>query len=231
MPELESDATPSLTYRENYVRRVSEENHLVFDSPYFWDVEPEDLPLDPRRRLPGFERAFLEIGFGHGEVLEQLIQQYPRTAFIGIEKRPYRVRKALKRLKRIGSPNAALLRLNLDLIDGPLFFPGSFDHILINHPDPWPKPRQKHHRFFDVQRVEWLTALLTKGGTLKVASDHTEYFFHILGLLELNPDLESHLPAPFYTSWPEPDRPMSRYERNRRAAGEIVRMLRFTKVK
>jgi tRNA (guanine-N7-)-methyltransferase len=222
-------AESTIIYRQNYLIRLYEENQEILNSPILWLLHPDNLPISPRSDYPTYRRYFLEIGFGHGEVLEELLKKHPDVLFIGIERRPYRVRKALKRVHRIGAPNARLIRVNLDLVDDPIFVPETFDEILINHPDPWPKPRQDHHRFFTTARVSWLADLLSPGGTIEVASDHTEYFFHILHLFEGESRLESDLPPPFYTPWSEPDRPVSRYERNRRAEGATVRLLRYFK--
>jgi tRNA (guanine-N7-)-methyltransferase len=119
--------------------------------------------------------------------------------------------------------------VNLELLNEELFPPGCFDRILVNHPDPWPKKRHKHHRFFRPDTLNWLVTILASGGCIEVASDHAGYFFDILRLFEEHPRFESALPPPFYSREPEPDRPMSRFEKKKRSAGETVRFLRFTK--
>jgi len=181
---LYDSGTAGPAYLKDYLPHLCAQNRRLFESPHVWQFEPSDLPLEPRRRFPAAQCAFLEIGFGHGEVLEQLVQQHPETVFIGIERRPARVRKALKRLQRIAAENCWLIRVNLDLLEMPIFKPGAFDEILINHPDPWPKRRHEHHRFFRRESMTWLTNLLAAGGTIEVASDQREYFFHILRLFE-----------------------------------------------
>jgi len=217
-------------YLKNYLATLCSQNRRLFDSPYHWQFDPEELPLDPRRRFSQERRTFLEIGFGHGEVLEELVQRRPDTGFIGIERRPARVRKALKRLHRVGGTNAALIRANLDLLDRPLFINDAFDEILINHPDPWPKRRHEHHRFFRPATMDWLWQLLVPGGVIEVTSDQAEYFFCILRLFETDARFASLLPPPFYTSDSASGRPCSRFEKHTRAAGQIVRLMRFKKV-
>jgi tRNA (guanine-N7-)-methyltransferase len=221
--------SPPTGYREKYLERVCRQNLELFDSPYVWRFQPRDVPLDPRKLFPPPKHTFLEIGFGHGEVLETLIPERPDTLFVGIERRPVRVKKAIKRLTRIRAENARLIRINLELFHRGLFVPESFDEILVNHPDPWPKKRHAHHRFFNEKTLEWLSRICSRRGIIEVASDHTEYFFRILHLFEVHPDFESVLPAPFYTSEPIPERPMSRYERKKRRSGQTVRILRFQK--
>lgn len=217
-------------YRDHYLQRVSEQNRRLFTSPYVWQFQPGDLPLNPRKLSADGARTFLEIGFGHGEVLEALIPQRGDTVFIGIERRPARVRKTIKRLQRIHAGHARLIRINLELYRDGLFVPESFDEILINHPDPWPKKRHAHHRFFKRAALTWLKQLLVPGGTLEVASDHTAYFFQILRLFEEDDELVSLLPPPFYTAQPLEGRPMSRYELKKRRAGQTVRILRFRRL-
>lgn len=216
-------------YLQNYTNNLSAQNRRLFDSPLVWLFDPQDLPLDPRRRFNQTGRTWLEIGFGHGEVLEELVQQHPETGFVGIERRPARVRRALKRLHRLGTTNAALIRANLDLIDRPLFVASAFDEILVNHPDPWPKRRHEHHRFFRPDTMDWLAGILAPGGSIEVTSDQPAYFFAILHLFETDSRFESLLPPPFYTNDPVPGRPVSRFEKRKRASGETVRLLKFAK--
>ncbi len=217
------------TYYRNYLDSLSRQNRQLFDSPLVWQFDAADLPLDPSYVFPNARRILLEIGFGHGEVLEELVQKQPDTGFVGIERRPPRVNKALKRLHRTGCANVRLIRANLDLISAPLFAPESFDEILINHPDPWPKRRHEHHRFFRALRMEWLAFILKPGGSIDVASDQSAYFFEILRLFEEDGRFSSLLPPPFYTNDPLPDRPMSRFEKRCRSQGLTVRILRFRK--
>ncbi|RJP77739.1 MAG: hypothetical protein C4524_07565 [Candidatus Zixiibacteriota bacterium] len=217
-------------YHREYLRNLCRQNRTLFYSPLVWQFDPADTPLDPRALFAGRDRIFLEIGFGHGEVLEELVREHPRTGFVGLERRPARVRKALKRLHRLGGDNVRLIRVNLDLVEGPLFREGSFDEILINHPDPWPKRRHEHHRFFRRATVDWLARLLVPGGVVEVTSDQAEYFFHILHLFETDPRFASVLPPPLYTGQSVEGRPVSRFERKKRAAGIPVRLLRFVKM-
>jgi tRNA (guanine-N7-)-methyltransferase len=217
-------------YYRNYVESLSRQNRQLFASPLVWQFDARDLPLEPSRLFPNARSIFLEIGFGHGEVLEELVQKQPDTGFVGIERRPPRVNKALKRLHRTGCTNVRLIRANLDLISEPLFAPESFDEILINHPDPWPKRKHEHHRFFRPARMDWLASILKSGGAIEVASDQTAYFFEILRLFEEDRRFSSLLPPPFYTATPLPDRPMSRFEKRCRSQGLMVRILRFRKI-
>jgi tRNA (guanine-N7-)-methyltransferase len=217
-------------YQALYKRRVAQQNKELFDSPFVWTFDADELPLDVRASFPEYRRTLLEIGFGHGEVLELLVQQDVDTLFIGIERRPFRVRKALKRLHRLGATNARLLRVNLELLQDELFIDGAFDEILINHPDPWPKKRHEHHRFFCEDTLAWLNSILAPGGNIEVASDHTEYFFSILHLFEKDRIFESVLPPPFYTSEVIAGRPQSRFETRKRNAGKTVRIMVFQKI-
>lgn len=216
-------------YHLNYLRELCEQNRRLFDSPYLWQFGADEAPLNARQRLSQFRRTSLEIGFGHGEVLEALVQKYPDTGFVGIERRPARVKKALKRLHRIKANNALLIRINLELIEKPLFAEGSFDEVLINHPDPWPKRRHEQHRFFKPATMDWLASLLGPTGSVEVASDDAAYFFGILRMFEEDARLVSVLPAPFYTKEPIEERVMSRFERRVRGTGGPVWILRFLK--
>jgi tRNA (guanine-N7-)-methyltransferase len=216
-------------YHRKYLQNLCRQNRILFDSLYVWQFDPGEVPLNPRERFAGLRRTYLEIGFGHGEVLEELAARHPEVGFVGLERRPARVRKALKRLHRTGSNNVALIRVNLDLLEGPLFREGSFDEILVNHPDPWPKRRHEHHRFFRPATMDWLAHSLAPGGVIEVASDQADYFFHILHLFETDRRFASALPPPWYADQPLEDRPVSRFERKKRAAGIPVRRLRFTR--
>ncbi|MFH1862339.1 MAG: tRNA (guanosine(46)-N7)-methyltransferase TrmB [bacterium] len=217
-------------YQTDYWGIVGKQNQNLFDSPLLWQFDLSVLPLDIRSIFPTSRRTFLEIGFGHGEVLEELARRHPDTGFIGIERRPYRVKKAIKRLQRSGAQNVRLIRINLELFRERLLTPESFDEILVNHPDPWSKRRHEHHRLFQPKMLDWLAQLLKPGGKLDIASDHAEYFFHILHLFERDGRFESLFPPPFYTSHRLPGRPVSRFEQRKRAEGLKVWILQVRKI-
>jgi tRNA G46 methylase TrmB len=78
--------------------------------------------------------------------------------------------------------------------------------------------------------MDWLAYILAPGGAIEVTSDQPAYFFCILRLFETEARFESLLPPPFYSNEPVAGRPVSRFEKHKRAAGETVRMLRFRKL-
>ncbi len=53
----------------------------------------------------------------------------------------------------------------------------------VYHPDPWPKARHHKNRFFrSPDAKEWASAIV-KDGSLRIATDHREYFEEILDIV------------------------------------------------
>ena len=143
-------------------------------------LSPEFL-LD-RKKVFGREAPlFLEIGFGRGTFLLDKASLSPENDFIGIEIYRPGVAKLLKGLAGIDVSEELLinnLRVynhNAENVLMDCIPENSLAGMYILFPDPWAKPRHRKRRLINPEFCSLLLSRLRPGGTVVVATDHTEY--------------------------------------------------------
>ncbi|MEE9371241.1 MAG: hypothetical protein V3W45_07215, partial [Sedimentisphaerales bacterium] len=92
-------------------------------------------------------------------------------------------RYAVDRIGRWGLTNVRLIRTDAAGFLTVFVPDSSVECFHIYFPDPWPKKRHHKRRFFNFANLEQLLRCLTTGGSLRVATDHAEYFEQIQKLL------------------------------------------------
>jgi tRNA (guanine-N7-)-methyltransferase len=143
-------------------------------------LSPEFV-LDSEKVFGRKAPLFLEIGFGRGTFLVEQASLFPEKDFIGIEIFRPGIAKLLKGLERIDRPDGQLVgnvriyehtaqNVLLDCI-----FENSLDGIYMLFPDPWHKSRHRKRRLISPEFCRLLFSRLRPGGSVVVATDHTEY--------------------------------------------------------
>lgn len=131
----------------------------------------EDASIVPSTLFPkNYKELWLEIGFGNGEHLVELMRRHPEHAFLGAE--PY-INGMANFLKEIAAEPHEHVRVHMD---DALMLVNSLpdqclDGLYILNPDPWHKTR--HHKRRIVRR-ETLTAyqrVLKPGAQLICSTD------------------------------------------------------------
>lgn len=117
----------------------------------------------------------LELGPGWGEVALDLAETNPDTGFFLAEKKINRVQHILKEIEKRNIQNIRILTLNFNWFFKEIFQENSFEEILMNFPDPWPKSRHKKHRSFDKTFLEGILQILKSGGLFQFATDDGRY--------------------------------------------------------
>ena len=70
--------------------------------------------------------------------------------------------------------------VNVNWFFNGLFSPSTFDKIIINFPDPWPKKKHHKHRFVSNPLLESLSVVSKANTQLQITTDHYEYIQKIL---------------------------------------------------
>tara|TARA_R100000005_G_scaffold96636_1_gene85392 strand:- start:16492 stop:17193 length:702 start_codon:yes stop_codon:yes gene_type:complete len=125
-------------------------------------------------------RAYwLEIGFGGGEHLAWQANANPDIGIIGCEPFVNGVAMLLAKLEENGAQN---VRLHTDAAERLIErLPAeSIDRAFILFPDPWPKSSHHKRRFVSGENINALARIMTSGGELRIATDHTDYGAWIL---------------------------------------------------
>ena len=144
----------------------------------------DDLPQPPEARISDLNAWFnlprgpleLEIGSGKGTFLAQHAPLHPETAFLGIEWTREYFRLAADRARRLGLANARLLWHDAMVFLRQSVPEAAFQVIHLYFPDPWPKPRHHKRRTFGLPFLQQAHRVLVPGGTVRVVTDHAEYF-------------------------------------------------------
>jgi tRNA (guanine-N7-)-methyltransferase len=152
-----------------------------------------DGKLDFMRVFGRAAPVHIEIGCGKGTFLLNQATARPEADFVGIERANKYYRYAVDRIGRWGLKNVRIIRTDAVafLADG---VPGSsVDCFHIYFPDPWPKKRHHKRRFFNAGNLDLLLTALKPAGSIRVATDHAEYFQVISGLIEASSDRLKHI--------------------------------------
>ncbi|MCB1188866.1 MAG: methyltransferase [Leptospiraceae bacterium] len=134
-----------------------------------------------------YERYFLELGSGWGEVAIELGQKNEDAGFILMEKKISRVDFTIRKIQEFNLKNIKIIPLNFNWFLTELFISEQFDQILLNFPDPWPKNKHHKHRTFTVEFLDKLAYLLKTGGSFKFATDHSPYALSVVELFKHDP--------------------------------------------
>jgi tRNA (guanine-N7-)-methyltransferase len=117
---------------------------------------------------------WLEIGFGGGEHLAQLAEQYPQTGFIGCEVFENGIVKLLGQIERRRLDNIRIFADDARLIMAALS-PASVDRAFILFPDPWPKRRQHKRRIVSRATLDALAEIMSDNAELRLLDARTCY--------------------------------------------------------
>lgn len=128
-------------------------------------------------QLPPLPNKFvgLEIGFGMGDSLLDVIKKEPSQLWIGVEVYERGVSSVIKQALDQQLDNL-LLRIGdvHDIIDNELT-DNSLDHVRIFFPDPWPKKRHHKRRLVNTAFLNKLYSVLKADGIVHIATDNLSY--------------------------------------------------------
>src|SRR5690625_2856791 len=147
--------------------------------------QPRSLPLlrwrsrsrpgDGGAALPGCGPLHLEVGCGDGRCTARWALGLRGERFVGSERSGVSVLRALKRMRRDGIGNVALLKGDAQFLLQQLFSAGSLSTITVNFPDPWPKGRHEENRLLRRAFFELAASRLVPHGSILLATDHPGY--------------------------------------------------------
>lgn len=150
-------------------------SRLPFESPYLIELKKEN-PIDPKKIFQEPINQFvLELGSGWGEVAIELARKNPNTGYILMEKNRDRLQVTIREIKKYELPNIKLICCNFNWFLKELFLKESFDKIILNFPDPWPKKKHWHNRTINAEFLETIHSLLKSKGIFLFATDHGGY--------------------------------------------------------
>lgn len=140
-------------------------------------------PLDFKEIFGRRAPVELDLGCGDGSYLAAIGAANPDNDFVGVERLLGRVRTACRRIERHGLMNVRVLRLEIFYVVERLLPQASISGFHLMFPDPWPKRRHALRRLVNDKILAALHRALIPGGTVRIATDDTEYFRQITRLV------------------------------------------------
>jgi tRNA (guanine-N7-)-methyltransferase len=125
----------------------------------------------------------IEVGSGKGTFLVNQARAHADIDFVGIEWARKYYRYAVDRMGRWGLKNVRLIRTDAAAFVAENIGDESVECFHIYFPDPWPKKRHHKRRFISDTNLGQMLRCLKRGGTIRMATDHADYFEHIKGVL------------------------------------------------
>lgn len=155
----------------------------------------------------------LELGCGWGEFALDWLKQYPEHEYIAFEIKSDRIKKILKKIDKNNIKNLKIIPVNFQWFFLEILPENSFDLIIINFPDPWPKRRHWKHRLIQKSFLESAFLLLRHHGHIYIATDYGPYARKIISLFRKSKLFLPSIPWPNYLRKRLPIFPESKFER------------------
>jgi tRNA (guanine-N7-)-methyltransferase len=188
-------------------------------------VEFKGEVLDPAVLFEKPQKLTVEIGFGMGDSLLEMAKNSPEQNFLGIEVHQPGVGKLLNGIAENELTNIKLICHDAREILETGLPENCIDRLLLFFPDPWHKKRHNKRRLVQPEFIELLLKKLSPDALLHFATDWQAYAEHMMEILEANSSLENVMGAQNY--WPDPDRPVTKFEKRGQRLGHGVWDLKF----
>jgi tRNA (guanine-N7-)-methyltransferase len=138
------------------------------------------------------DKTILEIGFGNGEHLAEMMRRTPDCNFIGAEPFINGMTAFLKEIDDDDSLKLNNIRIHMDdaipLVKS--LTPNSIDALYVLNPDPWHKTRHHQRRIINQDNLTEFSRVLKSGGTLIMTTDVIDLIEWMVTEASLHPDFE-----------------------------------------
>jgi tRNA (guanine-N7-)-methyltransferase len=178
--------------------------------------------LDPQKVFRRTAPLQVDLGCGDGAFLCALAKRMPEKNFLGLERLVHRVRSAVRKATRLD--NVRVLRIETFYAIRYLLPTNSVEAFHLLFPDPWPKRRHHRRRIVTADFLKAAAAALTENGTLRIATDQSEYFEQICRCAEQSADVA------ISKENGHDDFPASAFENRFKRAGAQIYLLELRKV-
>ena len=120
----------------------------------------------------------IEIGFGMGDHLVSLATALPGHRFLGIEVHRPGLAATTGKIHEARLENIRLIRGDARLVLADHLSGEIADSVIVQFPEPWPKPGNEHRRLIQREVVELIRERLVPDGEFAFATDVAEYARH-----------------------------------------------------
>jgi len=225
-PEYKKKSIRSYVVRAG---RMTEGQRTAFEK--YWPrygLSLKDGPLNMDRAFGRSAPRVLEIGFGMGDSLLQMLQRETEKDFIGIEVHPPGAGRLINNAGKLELTNLRVYLADaVDVLDDCIPVE-SLDRVQIYFPDPWHKKKHNKRRLIQSDFVAKLRTHIKPGGLLHLATDWEPYAEHMLEVMDAAEGFDNEAGQGGYSERP-PFRPVTKFERRGARLGHGVWDLLYRK--
>ncbi len=192
-------------HSHRFVIRPGSETGSGPEGPVLRQIHPESLFSEPTVHNPEMSVnklsnifRILELGSGWGEFCAEWMKLHPDHQYLALEIKADRIKNLVKKLEQQGTENVRILPVNFNWFLTELFSPASFDLIIVNFPDPWPKKRHWKHRLVQPGFPEKTARLLKPEGRIYLATDYGPYARKMISVFRNSPIFKNEYDWPHY---------------------------------
>lgn len=186
-----------------------------------YGVEFGRAPLDFTELFGRDAPVVLEIGFGNGDTLVELAAADPDRDFLGVEVHEPGIGHCLLRARDGAITNLRLIRHDAVEVLAAQIPERALAQVNLYFPDPWPKKRHHKRRIVTPAFVELCAGRLAAGGSLRIATDWSNYAEQIDAVLAGSPYFRLVERREHAGDRPL-DRPMTKFERRGLSKGHAI---------
>ena len=147
------------------LRNIKNAQEIIEKSPYY---VKNNLFFNNNKPI------YIEIGMGKGDFIINNAKQYPDINFIGIEKYPSVLVKAVGKLENETLDNLKIIAFDAIKIDE--LFNKNIDLIYLNFSDPWPKERHHKRRLTSKEFLDKYEKICKKNSHIIMKTDNRGLF-------------------------------------------------------
>lgn len=126
-----------------------------------------------------YEDIYLEIGMGMGDFIVSSALNNPNLFYIGLEKDPTCVARAIKKAKEFNVTNIKIIHNDASKLNE-LFNNNSINTIYLHFSDPWPKKGHHKRRLTYNTFLSLYYDLLKDNGYIIFKTDNHDFYFDSL---------------------------------------------------
>jgi tRNA (guanine-N7-)-methyltransferase len=191
---------------------ITTRHRPIHDQPEVLLPREPRSPLLPEQLFRAPEhRHVLELGSGWGEFAAGWLATHPDDDYVAFEIKGDRIRRTLKYVRKLDGGHIRIIPVNFTWFLEEILPPHSFDWIIVNYPDPWPKRRHWKHRLVQPGFPQRMSELLRPRGIVHLASDYGPYARRMIRYFRGSPLFESVFPPPDYVRRRPDDMPLTRF--------------------
>jgi len=199
----------------------------------FWPnygVSLKDNQLNFKELFLNSHDVILEVGFGNGDSLLEMVIQQPKQNFLGIEVYEAGIGRLINEANKRQLSNLKIIKEDAVEVLQNHIPDDSLSKFQLFFPDPWHKKRHQKRRIIQMGFLDILSKKLKKGSIVHIATDCEHYAEHIMESLESHQHFKNTLGDHIYSPRPK-HRPLTKFENRGQKLGHGVWDIIFTNSK